>query len=487
VYYLPGKAKRCRPVAFFLFISAAALYLLLPSCRPNPNLAPSISLEHNYAPVQEFIIVNSASAYSFEIEAEDPEGNIDRVLLDGENISNLDIDDDPGSFIGSVSLTPLSAGENETLNVAVYDGEGRSAEVSFVVYFAPDYETGEIVIPEVEIPDGGLVEYLPGTSGSLEEVYYMNPLHTAEESDIRMSLPAHRKLSANRYLFVSGTAVPDDSGYEDRDYHSVYFYVSGGTGKGFTLPVRDDDSFAGYLYFESAGHHTVYAYRTKDDFLYPRSRGTEYSVGEYSSTLSFTVEVLEAVPDDVAYLLPSRDVDCGTGFLRDYAVDLTEGLQDDFEIAQTVFEFLVFGDGNGPFTYNYYDEIFPGFIEDSYSDIFIASHFLIRRRGVCNDFAELYAAMTRSLGFDVKKITGYTTDNVDDEPVDLGHMWVTIKIDETWYRADPTWGNNVPSTADDEEYYKNFAEFYPSFDEEDAATFTEEHDDRFNQFYSEAY
>ena len=59
-----------------------------------------------------------------------------------------------------------------------------------------------------------------------------------------------------------------------------------------------------------------------------------------------------------------------------------------------------------------------------YHNIYTASQTLFREEGICNDFAELYAAMVRSRGIKVKKIWGYT-----DETKHVGHMWNLVDLD----------------------------------------------------------
>lgn len=339
----------------------------------------------------------------------------------------------------------------------------------------PPVASGEIVIPEVEVAGGGL-QASPAPSGS---VYYFNSAHTAEESDIRMDATVRYAQTARRYLAVSGTAVPDDSGYTDRGYHAVTLRVSyaNGTAERYSFPVDAQNRFAGYLYFTVAGACEVWAFRAQNDTLYPKapSRGTAVFVEENWSTLKFTVNVAEAVPADLAHLLPTENVDCGNASLRAYAARIVAGRSTDLEKVRALYEFMVKGDAAGPFSYKFYHEIYPGYLSSSWNSIFLASHMLARRQGVCNDYAELFAALARSLGFRVKKRSGDGTEG--------GHMWNLILLDGRWQRLDATWGNNRWSYAQDERW-KGVAEFYPEFD---AAAFHEEHDLTYTADLKETY
>jgi len=331
----------------------------------------------------------------------------------------------------------------------------------------------DIIIPEVYIGDGGGLSY-PPSSGS---VYYYNDIHSKAESDIQLDDHIKYMQTANRYIYVSGIAIPDDSGYTDRWYHSVFFRVAQtdlGYTNYFTFPVDFQNKFSGYLYFRANGTNRIYAYRVPDYGLYPRpsvTRGVDHTVSQYAPTLVFYVNVSNAVPSGQQYLLPTYEVDCGTKAIRDYAQTITTGASTDVEKLDTIFTFLVNGDTNGAFTYNYYDEIYPGYLDVSWNSIFIASHFLSRRKGVCNDFAELFAAMARSLGFQVKRVSG-------SKPSGGGHMWNIVYVDGGWKRVDATWANSNPSN------YKKYAEFYPEFD---GTYFITSHENTYTEGFTEKY
>ncbi len=328
----------------------------------------------------------------------------------------------------------------------------------------------DIIIPEILTVSGG-VQSSPAPSGS---VYYFTG--SKDESDIQLDDNIKRYQTVKRYMRISGSARPLNAGYTDRFYHGVLFSVtksSGGvvtTVNSYSIPVDSQNRFDGYIYFTEPGDFKIYTYRAKNDTLYPRAPMFT-AVNENSSTLVFEVSCTEAVPSDLIYLLPSRDVNCGNKFVRDYAAYLTAGLNSDIEKVKKIYEFLVFGDSAGAFTYDTYDTIFPGYLESSWNSVFMPSHFLIRRRGVCNDYAELFAAMCRSCGMPVKRKSG-------DDSNGYGHQWNLIYLDGSWKKLDVTWANNNPSN------YKTFSEFYAEFD---SFKFTQDHDYKYYNNVKEEY
>ncbi|MBN2738497.1 MAG: transglutaminase domain-containing protein [Spirochaetales bacterium] len=313
---------------------------------------------------------------------------------------------------------------------------------------AMNFPVIESIVPDVAIADGGLQLTPPG-NGS---VIYYNSTGLRTESDIRMYKPTFFYMTAKRYIEVAGVAVPDDSGYKDRGYHTVIFSVNQGSySRDFTFTVDADGRFRGYIYFEKTGLCDVVSYRMWDNHLYPHATSRSISsVAEGTVTLSFKVEVLEAVPAHLCFLLPSRGVDNGVKTVREYSQKLTEGLSTDLEKIDRIYQFVCFGDSLGSFEYTYYYDIAPGYLTASWIDVFIASQFLEIRKGVCNDFSELFAALARAAGFEVTRVRGFTTAG-------SGHQWNRVKVDGLWYRVDATYGCGSSE-------YKVFAEFYPEFD-----------------------
>lgn len=458
-----------------------SIFFLLGSCSLFLNDNAEITVSHNGIPVQYSIDFPHQSELALNIEAFDPDSVIGSVFIKAGgsmiDITSLDTASGPEFFQSSYTILSPAPGEILNVQILVNDDTGTSTIKEFNLDCMsslpadPDNPV-DMVIPEIAVNGGG-AKANPAPEG---EVFYYNDNRSAAESDIRLDEPIFETMSAKRYLKVMGTAVPDDSGYTDRGYHSVLFSAAKENGSTyyFSIPVNNDDFFRGYIYFPEAGSYNVIAYRAWNSYLYPKEtgRGASVSVREGYSTLKFKVNVApgDEVPSAYRHLIPTRNVDSGTKYLREYARELTSGSSSNIEKVKRIYEFLTYGDANGLFTYRYYDDIYPGYLDNCWSDIFIASHFLNNREGVCNDFSELFAALTRSLGFKVTKVWGYI-------PAGSGHQWNKILIDGRWYRLDSTWACGSYN-------YKKYAEFYSEFD---AASFTANHENRYYSGLTEEY
>jgi len=64
--------------------------------------------------------------------------------------------------------------------------------------------------------------------------------------------------------------------------------------------------------------------------------------------------------------------------------------------------------------------------------------------GVCSGYASLFKQMADIAGLECQVIMGYAKGynysyDITKLPAD-NHAWISIKIDDKWYLADPTWG-----------------------------------------------
>jgi transglutaminase-like putative cysteine protease len=410
----------------------------------------------------------------------------------GEGVEiTLDLDNN-GTFFETQQGVFHFIGDQTIQVKATHNGYVVTESYTFPVYPVFTSSIEKVIIPDLQMGDGGL-QPDPAPSG---DVYYYNSLGTREESDIQLYDPLSYTMTARGYLHVGGYAVPDDSGSSDTFYHSVLFWASlkdeyGNTVEThyYTFPVDSENRFDGYIYFREPGRYLVYSLRYFDVFLYPRlskndnwsstivehhhtkndnwsstivehwSRGS-VAVDEWAATLRFEVYNTYDIPGDKEHLIGTRDIDCGTKAIRDKADEITLGSTSDPEKVRALYEFVVFGELGNEFIYAHYDEIYPGYLSSSsYADIFIASHFLEQRRGVCNDFAELYAALARSLGFHVQTMRGENTSN------GAAHRWNLLSLDNgsTWLRIDTTFSNLHKDDSPD--YYKKYGEIFDEFDE----------------------
>lgn len=60
-----------------------------------------------------------------------------------------------------------------------------------------------------------------------------------------------------------------------------------------------------------------------------------------------------------------------------------------------------------------------------------------RRKGVCENFAAIFAELCRLMGFQTYVVEGYTTQGARVD--EAGHSWTTVRLDGDWFLFDPTW------------------------------------------------
>ena len=63
---------------------------------------------------------------------------------------------------------------------------------------------------------------------------------------------------------------------------------------------------------------------------------------------------------------------------------------------------------------------------------------------VCEGYAEAYSLLLNLVGITSTTITGFAGEN---------HMWNLVKLDGTWYHADPTWDDPVPDVPGRAQYH----------------------------------
>lgn len=63
---------------------------------------------------------------------------------------------------------------------------------------------------------------------------------------------------------------------------------------------------------------------------------------------------------------------------------------------------------------------------------------LANKKGICQHYAELFHAMSKSVGIKSFLVRGYTR-GVDDKIADISHVWNGVKIGSNYYFVDATW------------------------------------------------
>ncbi|MFP4364732.1 MAG: transglutaminase domain-containing protein [Spirochaetia bacterium] len=381
------------------------------------------------------------------------------------------------------------------------------------------------VLPQVtdQYAQGGLVEYLSTNQvGSyVQSENFVND--NFAENDVSFYSPEYIHASVNYYMHVSGAVYPDDyydpnSPETQRKYHGITFYLKevdtnledfdSANTYYITLPVDEHGYFSGYLYFlNNNQNYRVGTFRSWNTELYPHQAPTQgITVDQGWSNTYFYVSTIDGIAETDRYLLPSITVDVGTNTIADALDSLlssyasrnstTVSSLTDFQKIDAVYEWMVSESvgvnmdyaGDGSIT------SYDGIIENwSFSEndgwtnsTFIASDLIHTHQGVCNDFAELFAAFTRYMGFDVWLVRGKNSSN-------FGHMWNEISIPDSTgidssqvqsddiYRVDTTWAiDSIDRELLTYSESKRFAEFYTQFDDEGEDGFTETHENTFN-------
>lgn len=77
---------------------------------------------------------------------------------------------------------------------------------------------------------------------------------------------------------------------------------------------------------------------------------------------------------------------------------------------------------------------------------------LKRRKGVCQNFSDLFTAMCDAAGLEAQTISGYAKSNIDNSWMYNGfgssnHAWNVVKINGHWQLMDVTWAQNMSTTS----------------------------------------
>ncbi|MBN2546313.1 MAG: transglutaminase domain-containing protein [Spirochaetes bacterium] len=317
----------------------------------------------------------------------------------------------------------------------------------------------EIIIPQVKITDGGVQKEGESKKG----VTYYNE----KKSDIKLNKNIRQVQSAKRYMKISGKVDWSNITFFKDQYKTVIIEVNVNNNDNenrsfYMLAVDKFNKFSGYIYFREKGINKVYCYLFFD-YLSNYGRKNKNFTKQTTASAGFTVNVLEEVPENLSHLIPTRNVDCGNKRLRKLVCNLTKNSSNSIEKAKTIYEYLVFASKkNQKYKYKGYKDTYPVYKGNNFYNVYTASQILKSKFGICNDFAEIYAAMMRASGYKVKKVSGFL-----DETKNVGHMWNIVDLtgdEKFWLRVDPSWGNI------NKQNYKKWAELYPEFDE----TFFEE-------------
>ncbi len=129
------------------------------------------------------------------------------------------------------------------------------------------------------------------------------------------------------------------------------------------------------------------------------------------------------VPDDVLrYTMVTDRVQSNSPDIQNLALNITANSADNFERVAKLSMYVR--------NLVQYDLSYVGTWKD-------ALWILKNKKGVCLEYATLYAAMVRSIGIPARILIGYAYDN--SENAMIGHAWDEVYIGK-WVPVDPLWG-----------------------------------------------
>lgn len=144
------------------------------------------------------------------------------------------------------------------------------------------------------------------------------------------------------------------------------------------------------------------------------TQGTEYRCLK-------TEKVSLALADEsTVYLNSIQNVDSVSSLVATEAERLTSGMADDEAKVEAIYNYIV---SNCSYDYNKKNTVQTGYIPDP-------EDTLLTQKGICYDYASLFAAMTRGVGIPCKLVKGYADDIVGY------HAWNEVSVDGKWVVVD---------------------------------------------------
>jgi hypothetical protein len=118
---------------------------------------------------------------------------------------------------------------------------------------------------------------------------------------------------------------------------------------------------------------------------------------------------------------------------------LAKGASNDYEKARLAYAWMA--------KYISYDD--HGYNSNDMTN-FSSEDVLKRRKGVCEDFSNLYKSLCEKMGLEAIKIIGYAKGygyTIGDNLKETDHAWNAVKIDGEWKLVDVTWGEGYGETV----------------------------------------
>lgn len=213
-----------------------------------------------------------------------------------------------------------------------------------------------------------------------------------------------------------------------KSFLSVDLPISYGCQEIGKVTVKNTDE---YYFEEKDGYQVLHAVISGDGS--EKTVGIDYTVTLYSQERSWSMDVRDE------YLEPCENVDSDNKNIVE-AVRHLIVKNDDYRTAKKISAFVTKTIKFDRST-RINEKTLP------------ASEVLMQRQGVCNDYANLAAAMLRAAGIPARPVSGLVYSSLN-EAADWSHpggshAWVEFYADGGWHFADPTWGTVILTSRTD--------------------------------------
>lgn len=238
------------------------------------------------------------------------------------------------------------------------------------------------------------------------------------KGNLDITEPLYRDLEVDTYFRISAQNIK----YDEIMVYSVCLDD--------TEPACDDPS-------RGTWHLQVFKESSFSRLIYLRFPNMDYEVyvyGKNSQDSSYTglarFNVRNKTAVDLRYYLPSAQIQVFYNAINAKALELTSELNSDEEKAKVIHDWLVM--------YIRYDVDYINDLSDRVAQDAVS----VYKSGlaVCEGYANLYAAMLRSLGMQTKYI-------VSD---DMNHAWNEVFWNSSWHKVDVTWDDPLMGPAGQE-------------------------------------
>lgn len=91
--------------------------------------------------------------------------------------------------------------------------------------------------------------------------------------------------------------------------------------------------------------------------------------------------------------------------------------------------------------------------EEAYKK-YLLEKVIKRKKGVCEDYALLFDAIIKKLGYESYIVSGYTKTDKGKINRSIGHAWNAVKVNETWRLYDATWAAGY--VKDEKKFVKRY-------------------------------